>query len=147
MRLALLMAMLGLAAGAARAQTPAPVSVTGAWARATAPGQQAGAGYFTVTSKVADRLTGVASPDAKDAMLHRSTSKGGMAGMEDMDGLILQPGRPVRLQPRGMHVMLMGLKHPLVAGGTVEMDLAFEHAGRVVVSAPVLPIGSPGPGG
>ena len=66
--------------------------------------------------------------------------------MQDMDALALQPGRAVTLQPRGMHVMLMGLKHPLAAGGTVELDLTFEHAGRVVVQAPVLPIGSPGPG-
>ena len=146
MRIAVVALMLGVwTAGGVEAASP--VSVTGVWVRATVPGQQEGAGYLTIMSRVGDRLTGVSSPDAVEAMLHRSTSRGGMAGMEDVDGLVLPAGQTLRLEPRGMHVMLMGLKHPLVAGSRIELDLTFEHAGQMSVHAPVLPVGSHGPVG
>jgi copper(I)-binding protein len=138
-------AVLACACAPAAAQ---PVRVGAPWARATAPLQDSAAAYMTLTSAQGDRLTGVASPDAAQAMLHRATHGGmaGMAGMADMDAVVLPPGRPVALAPRGMHVMLTGLKHPLAAGGTVVLDLIFDHAGRVRALVPVLPIGSAGPG-
>ena len=122
-----------------------PVSITGAWARATAPFQAQGAVYATLASADGDRLVGLSSPDAAAAMLHRTVRQGDMTGMADMDGLALPPGQTIRLAPRGMHVMLTGLKHPLVAGGHVSLVLIFEHAGRVAADVPVLPIGSAGP--
>ncbi len=131
------------------AATPAApsVQVSGAWARATAPLQDEAAVYFALASPAGDTLTAVASDDAAGAMLHRSTVRGGMAGMADMDDLALPAGRTVRLEPRGMHVMLTGLKHGLRAGDHVGLTLHFAHAGIVHVSVPVLPIGSAGPPG
>ncbi len=132
-----------LAAGAAYAAPP--VAVSGAWARATAPMQDEGAVYLSLTSEAGDRLVSVSTPDASGAMLHRTTSGNGMSGMADMDDLDLPAGRTVRLEPRGMHVMLMGLKHPLVAGGVLDMALVFAKAGTVRVRVPVVPIGASGP--
>ena len=122
-----------------------PVQVSGAWARAPAPLQDQAAVYATLTSAKGDRLTGVSSPDASRAMLHLSTSQNGMSGMTEMDGLALPPGQKVTLAPHGLHVMLTGLKRPLVAGGRVSLVLTFQHAGRIVADVPVLPIGAAGP--
>ncbi len=137
---------IALACGPASAQVAGgSVTITGAWARATAPQQTAGAAYLTLTSPGGDRLTGVSSDAASMAMLHRSTSQGGMAGMDDVAVLDLPAGRPVTLAPRGMHVMLMDLRHPLVAGGRLGLTLTLARAGAVQVAVPVLPIGASGP--
>jgi copper(I)-binding protein len=53
----------------------------------------------------------------------------------------------VALAPGALHIMLMGLKHPLVAGSAVALDLTFTHAGVVHVRVPVQPIGASGPPG
>ncbi len=132
-----------LGAGAARAQ----IQVSGTWARATAPQQSEGAIYLTITSASPDRLTGVASADAAETMLHKTTAMGGMSGMTDMDMVDLPAGKPVRFAPHGMHIMLMGLKHPLVAGSHIGLDLMFQKAGTVHASVPVQPITADGPPG
>jgi copper(I)-binding protein len=137
-------ALLACALGSAQAQ---PVQVTGAWARATAPGQNTGVAYLTITSREADRLVALSSPDAAMAMLHATTQTGGMSGMEDMDSVAVPAGGTVRLAPRGMHVMLMDLKHPLAAGSQIGLDLHFAKAGAVHVQVPVQPIGAAGPPG
>jgi copper(I)-binding protein len=38
-------------------------------------------------------------------------------------------GQTLEFKPGGMHVMLMGLRKPLVAGTAYELDLLFEVAG------------------
>ncbi len=124
-----------------------PVSISGAWARATAPGQTDGVAYLTLSSAAGDRLTGAESPDAEMAMLHDTTQQGGMSGMQDMDGLDLPAGQKVALVPHGMHLMLMGLKHPLVTGEKLDLELDFAKAGKVHVTVPVQPLGASGPPG
>jgi copper(I)-binding protein len=124
-----------------------PVSVSGAWARATAPGQTDGVAYMVLESAAGDRLTGAASPGADMAMLHSTTQQGGMSGMQDMDGLDLPAGQNVALAPHGLHLMLMGLKHPLKAGDKLELELDFAKAGKVHVSVPVQPLAASGPPG
>ncbi len=130
------------------AAAPAPdlPQVSATWARATVPGQTTGAVYLTLTSNSAERLVSATSPDADMVMLHRSTEAGGMAGMQDVDGLDLPAGRPVTLAPRGLHLMMTGLKHPLVAGSYVPLALTFKLAGSATFNVPVVPIGANGPG-
>ena len=60
-----------------------------------------------------------------------------MAGMQPMAQLEVAAGATVSLQPGGMHLMLTGLTGPLRVGDHVELDLAFQHAGTVVVDAEV----------
>jgi copper(I)-binding protein len=139
-----LTAALLLASASAHA---APIVITGAWARATAPGQTDGVVYMALTSDSGDRLTGAETPDAGMAMLHSTMQQGGMSGMTDMDGIDLPAHKRVSLAPHGLHLMLMGLKHPLVAGGSVELDLDFAKAGKVHVRVPVQPLGASGPPG
>ncbi len=130
-----------LLAAAAQAQ----ITVTGAWARASAPGQDDGAVYLSITSPTADRLTAAASPESDMAMLHRTVRQGAMSSMQDMAGLDIPAGKTVALSPHGTHLMLMGLKHPLKPGQAVSVDLTFAKAGTVHVNAPVEPLGATGP--
>jgi len=137
--------LMGLMASPALAQSP--VTVSGAWARATAPGQTTGAVYMSLTSPRDDALTGIASPQADMAMLHKTVHEGHMTDMEDMDALQLPAGKKVTLAPHGMHVMLMGLKSPLKAGETVSLDLNFLNSGTEHITVPVEPLGASGPPG
>jgi len=137
------LALLFLAAPAL-AQQPT-VAVHDAWARATAPGQTVGAVYMTLSTPVSDSLVGVSSPDAGAAMLHRTTKMNGMTGMSDVDSVPIPAGRKVTLAPNGIHVMLMDLKHPLIPGQAVEVDLTFANSPTVHVKAPVQPITAAAP--
>ncbi len=129
--------------GTAAAVAP-PVTVTGAWARASLPRQNASVAYMVLQSAAPDALTGVSSPSGM-AMLHQSTHSGGMAGMTDMDSLPLPAGRAVALAPGGAHIMLMDLPHALRAGDTVRLTLHFSHGPDQVVAVPVRPVGASGP--
>ncbi len=124
-----------------------PVRVTGAWARATVPGQDSGAVYLDITATSPDRLLSAASPDASAAMLHQTTHMGGMSGMSDMDAMPIPAGATVAFAPGGAHIMLMGLPHGLKAGTRIRLDLTFAHAGTVHVSVPVEPVTAAGPPG
>ena len=130
---------------AAPAIAASPVAVSGAWARATLPHQDEGAAYLTLQSADGDTLTDISSPEAGMVMLHRSTEKNGMEGMEDMDSLKLPAGQAVTLAPGKMHLMLMDLKHPLKPGGTLHLSLHFAKSGSQDVAIKVLPVHATGP--
>jgi len=139
---ALVLAGLLLSAGPAVAG--ATVKVTGAWARASLPRQNASAAYMVLQSATPDALTGVSSPLGM-AMLHQSTHSGSMEGMADMDSLPLPAGQAVALAPGGTHIMLMDLPHALRAGDTLHLTLHFAHAPDQAVAVPVWPARASGP--
>ncbi len=133
---------------AALAQTGAQtgsVEITDAWARATPGGAQNGAAYVTLVSPTGDRLTGVSSPVAEKAELHQMTNDGGIMKMREVTAIELPPGTPVSLKPGGLHVMLMGLTHPLQPGQSVPMTLQFEKSGTREVDVAVGKVGATGP--
>ena len=130
----------------AAAPSPDLPLVSSAWARATAPGQTDGAIYMTLTSGRADRLVSASSPDADTVTLHKSMDAGGTASMEPLDGLDLPAGRPTTLAPHGLHLMMAGLKHPLLAGSYITLALSFKQSGSATFNVPVVPIGATGPG-
>ncbi len=134
-----------LLTGWAAAQ-PAPVVAEHPWARATAPQQQVGGAYVTLTSPAADRLVGVTSPAAAKVEVHEMQMDGTVMRMRELpDGLPLPAGQAVALAPGGYHFMLVGLKAPLVAGQTIAMHLVFEHAPPLDLQVGVGPAGARGP--
>ncbi|HET9268081.1 MAG TPA: copper chaperone PCu(A)C [Vicinamibacterales bacterium] len=109
----------------------AGLTVTNAWSRSTPPGVTVGVAYFTLkndTSK-SDRLLRISSPIAEKAQVHRTEVQGGIARMREVAVLHVDAGQELRFEPNGMHVMLMGLRKPLVEGQSFELDLVFEVAG------------------
>jgi periplasmic copper chaperone A len=120
------------------------VVVTQAFARASpTPTAQAGAVYLSLTNKgsVPDRLVAVASDAAAHAHLHETREENGVLTMRPVEAITLAPGETVALTPGGMHVMLMGLAHPLERGQTVTLRLTFEKAGVIEVPVPVGTVG------
>lgn len=120
-----------LSAGATMAL--AQVKVEGAWARPTVAGQQAGGGYFSITSAAADRIVGGSTPSAQRFELHTMAMKGDVMEMRQVDAIDLPAGKKVELKPGGLHVMFMGLKEPLKAGSKLPVTLKLEKGGEVKV--------------
>ena len=69
------------------------IQIQNAWARATAPGQDAASVDLTITSKHAATLSGVSSPVARTAALHSMVMEGGMMRMRKVASIDLQIGR------------------------------------------------------
>lgn len=110
--------------------------IHGAWSRALPPVATNGAAYLMVhnNSKIADKLIAVSSPIAKTAMLHQSVSRDGHITMEHQSSIVIDANDMVMFKPGGYHVMLMGLKRPLVSGQSFELTLTFENAGDITTT-------------
>jgi len=136
---------LTLAAGCAPAvQASAAVAVTGAWCRATPVGALTGGCYLTLTADADDRLVAVATPAAKRAEIHSMDMTGGVMRMRQLkDGLALPAGRAVTLKPGAEHLMIIGPKQTLAAGGTVPLTLTFKTAPPKKISAPIRDAAAP----
>ncbi len=111
----------------------APIVVASAWAPPNPAGATVGAGYLVVTNRgnEADRLVGVSSPRAARVEMHESRIDGGMARMRPVASLPLAPGASVRFEPGSLHLMLVGLSAPLMAGERVPLTLRFQRAAPV----------------
>lgn len=130
---------------AAQAQT-APVTVAGAWARASVQGQSGTGAYMTFTAREPLNLIGVVTPVAGVAEVHEMRMDGDVMRMRPLTELALAAGKPVELKPGGYHVMLTDLKTQLKPGTSVPLTLRFRNAQGVVselkVSAPVRALAS-----
>lgn len=139
-----LFAALLLMAGAAAAQTGS-VEVRDAWARATPGKTEIGAAYLTVESPIDDRLTSLSTPVASIAQLHTMKMEGGVMKMNRLERLDLPAGQPIKLEPGGTHIMLIGLTDKLRPGQSFPLTLSFEKAGKREVTVSVEKAGAMGP--
>jgi copper(I)-binding protein len=123
---------------------PAIIEVGDAWARATAPGQASGAVYAVIANngEGADRLVAVSTDRAAVAMIHENSTSNGVARMRMIDRLDLPASERVELRPGGTHIMLEGLKAPLVAGERFQVRLRFEKSGEKTVPVQVAAAGA-----
>ncbi len=113
------------------------VRVSDVWARETVPGQTVGAAYMLLRSAEDLTLIGVASTASKTAELHQMAMKGDLMQMREVSMVTLSPQVEFALQPGGTHVMLVDLKRPLKAGGTVTLKLSFRRADGSTFVLPV----------
>jgi len=107
------------------------LAITDAWSRTTPPGVSVGVAYFTLRNDTgkSDRLLKISSPIASKVQVHRTEILDGIARMREVAVLHVDAGQTLEFAPNGMHLMLMGLKQPLVEGKTFEIELLFEVAG------------------
>jgi len=124
--------------------------ITQAWSRATPGGAKVGGGYLTIENKgsTPDRLIGGSADVADKVEVHEMAMNNGVMTMRPLDkGLVIEPGKTVKLAPGGYHLMLLDLKSPLKQGDKLPVTLEFEKAGKVSLSLDVQSIGAQGPAG
>lgn len=100
----------------------AAIDVSGAWARATVPGQTSTAIYAKITAPSGAKLVSAKSP-LGDVSLHEMHMEGDVMRMRDIDSVDLPPSQAVQFAPNGLHLMLTDIKQPLAAGAAVPVTL------------------------
>jgi copper(I)-binding protein len=141
-----LVAAVLLIAGAAHAADAPSVKASDSWLRVL-PGTLPAGGYvnFENLSDRAVSIVGASSPDYADAMIHRSSTDGGMGRMEMVDSVPLPPKGKVAFSPGGYHVMLMDAKHPVKPGDKVIVTFALSNGEKLPVTLVARPANATGP--
>jgi hypothetical protein len=113
--------------------------IANAWSRPTPPAATVGVVYFSVSNEgsIADRLVALSSPIASRVEIHDSHETHGVVEMRAVASLECPAGTSVKFGPGGLHVMLIGLTRPLIAGTTFDLSLQFRDAGVVALQVPV----------
>jgi hypothetical protein len=141
------MALAAQVAGATEPESPersgehAEIEITNAVSHPSAV-KSVGVVYLTVRNRAAvpDRLRSVHTDAAGHAMLHETVMEGEMSRMvHPPDGFGVPANGELILSPGGMHIMLMDLREPLRAGGSLGLTLRFERAGERRIRVSVVP--------
>jgi len=143
---------MALSAGPVRAEDikAGDLVISQAWSRATPNGAKIAGGYLTIENKgtAPDKLIGGNGDIAGKVEVHEMSMNNGVMTMRPLDkGLVIEPGKTVKLAPGGYHLMMFDLKSPLKQGDKVPVTLVFEKAGKVNVSLDVQGVGAQAPGG
>ena len=111
------------------------------WARATPPGAQVGAAYLEIhnSGKEPDRVVGVATPAAERVEMHVQVREGDIVKMREVQRFEVPARQGLTLRPGGSHLMLVGLRKPLVTGERIPLTLRFERAGELKIEVEVQP--------
>jgi copper(I)-binding protein len=105
------------------------VQISDAWARATAPGQDSAMVAMSIVSQKDGNVVAVSSDVAASAEIHSMIHENGVMKMRALDALPLKANQPAALG-NGNHLMLMGLKKPLVAGDNVAINVTVRFANK-----------------
>lgn len=119
---------------------PPKISVFGAWSRATVAGQASAAAYLTIDNRGGgdDKLLKVSSPVGQ-ATLHSTTIDSAVMRMRQLDKVDIPARSQVEFKPGGMHIMIIGVKHPLQAGNSFPLTLKFDQSGERTIRVAVRP--------
>lgn len=123
----LLAASLAMAAPALAVEA---VRVVNAWTKATVPGQKVAGVYMELQSPIDARVTGVSCHLARAAEIHSMKLEGGTMKMRPLKSLDLPAGKPVKLEPGGLHVMLFDIERQLRPGDRLPLTLTIETGQR-----------------
>ena len=121
---------LALCFGGAAIHADEVVMVTHAWVGATAPGQRVAGAYLEISSAVPNKLVAASSPAAGSVEIHSMRLKNGVMEMRQLESLELPAKQTVKLEPGGLHIMLLDLKKPLKLGDKVPLRLTLQRIDR-----------------
>ena len=130
MRTALLALAAGLALTAPAAGAPkARILAHDAVIRPATAGQPTTAAYLTLDNPTSGPLTlaGVSCGCADMVEPHASEMAGGVMRMRAAPALVVPAHGSLVFRPGGLHLMVMDLKRPILAGDHVSMHFRFDH--------------------
>ena len=107
--------------------------ISQAWSRATPGGAKVAGGFLTIENKgsAPDKLVKVSAEIAGKADVHEMAMDNGVMKMRPLDkGLVIEPGKTVKLAPGGYHLMLQDLKGAFKEGEKVPVTLSSRRPAR-----------------
>jgi copper(I)-binding protein len=114
------------------------VAIDHAWARATPPGSTVAAVYAQLTSSGTDEIVSIATPAAERVEMHMTSQVDGAMQMRPVARMTLPANDPVKFETGGLHLMLIGLRTPLVAGEHIDVTFNFRSAAASTVAVEIL---------
>lgn len=124
------------------------LAVSQAWSRAMPPSAPTGAVYFVLENRgqQPQRLIGAQTSRAEKTELHTHVQQGDMMKMQQVEAVDVPAGGKVEFKPGGNHLMMFGLKQPLVAGESFPVTLQFEDGGEITTEVSI-EVDAPAAGG
>jgi copper(I)-binding protein len=123
------------------AEAAGPTAID-AWARASAGAATNGAAYVTLVGGAQpDQLVSVSTPIASMSEVHETIDDNDVMKMRPVPAIPISAGQTVTLAPGAYHIMLMGLKQPLVAGQSFPLTLTFARAAPITLDVQVRAMG------
>lgn len=114
------------------------ISISDIWARPTYGKSLNTAVYMNIRNQGSvDYMNKIKTNIARIADLHKTVTEQGISQMVHINRLALPVGVDVKLQPKSLHIMLIGLKKPLKSGDKFNITLFFQNAGQITVNVPV----------
>jgi copper(I)-binding protein len=127
-----LLAMTGVAAF--NPAWAAPLDITDAWFRAL-PGKLPAGGYFTAQNNTRRdiAITGASSDACGMLMIHQSSNKGGMSGMDMVEKVNVPAGGKIAFAPGGYHLMCESPAPKMKIGAKVPVLFSLSDGSAVAV--------------
>jgi len=125
-------AALAIAALIATAPAAAAPTAAQAWVRLNPVPGRPSAGYVTIRSDKADKLTAASAPGVR-IEIHSMTMANGVMSMRQLETLPIAAG-DTALKPGGNHLMIFGLTS---ATRSLPVTLTFASGAKLTVPAPV----------
>jgi len=115
------------------------VNIIDPWAREVPPVMSTSAGFLSLknTGSVEHKLVSASSEGAGMVELHTHINNNGVMQMRPVENIPVAAGGTTELKPGGLHIMLMMLKKPLVAGEQLNITLNFEDGSSKQIQAEV----------
>src|SRR5665213_4290085 len=113
----------------------APLDITDAWFRAL-PGKLPAGGYFTAQNNTRRdiAIAGASSDACGMLMIHQSSNKGGMSGMDMVDKVEVPAGGKIAFAPGGYHLMCTDPTPRMKIGAKVPVLLSLSDGTAVAVA-------------
>jgi copper(I)-binding protein len=110
----------------------APFEITDGWFRAL-PGKLPAGGYFTAFNGTNNEISiiGADSDGCGMLMIHQSSNKGGMSGMDMVDKVSVPANGTVRFAPGGYHLMCDSPTAKMKVGSKVAVSLKLSDGSSV----------------
>lgn len=86
-----------------------PLTVTDVTVTRPLPGMSMSAGYFTIENHGSSLIvvTAIDSPQFARVDMHETVNENNVSRMQSIDALQIEPGKRIRFEPGGKHLMLM----------------------------------------
>jgi len=132
--LILLLALACLVATSAAAGT---LEVRDSWVREPNPARPIGAAFMTIENPGGESVSivGATSKAAEVVEIHEMKMSNGVMKMRMLESLEVPARSTVKLEPGGLHLMLIRLTGELKDGDTVEIELSLSNDEVLVVKA------------